>query len=77
MADNIKTNKKGFIEIEGIVEDLLPSTTFTVKLDNGHVLQAHLSGRMRMNKIRILTGDRVIVEVSPYDMTKGRIIYRK
>lgn len=75
MSD-IKTTKKGFIEIKGEVEDLLPNTTFKVKLENGHTITAHLSGKMRMYKIRILTGDKVTVEVSPYDLSKGRIIYR-
>ena len=72
----IKTTKKGFLEINGVVEDLLPNTTFKVKLENGHTINAHLSGKMRMHKIRILTGDSVTVEVSPYDLTKGRITYR-
>ena len=72
-----KRNRKGFIEIQGMVEELLPSTNFKVKLENGHMIQAHLSGKMRMNKIRILPGDQVIVEMTPYDLTKGRIIYRQ
>lgn len=72
-----KRNKKGFIEIQGIVEELLPSTNFKVKLENGHMILAHLSGKMRMNKIRILPGDQVIIEMTPYDLTKGRIIYRQ
>jgi len=71
-----ETNKKGFIEMTGIVEELLPSTNFKVKLENEHIIQAHLSGRMRMNRIRILPGDKVTVEMTPYDLTKGRIIYR-
>ncbi len=60
----------------GVVEELLPNTTFKIKLDNGHIITAHLSGKMRMYKIRILTGDKVTVEMSPYDLTKGRITYR-
>ena len=68
--------KKEFIEMKGIVEELLPSTNFRVKLDNGHTILAHLSGKMRMNKIRILPGDKVTVEMTPYDLTKGRIIFR-
>jgi translation initiation factor IF-1 len=72
-----KRNRKGFIEIQGTVEELLPSTNFKVKLENGHMILAHLSGKMRMNKIRILPGDQVIVEMTPYDLTKGRIIYRQ
>ena len=72
-----KKNKKGFIEVEGIVEELLPAANFQLKLDNGHIVRAHLSGKMRMNKIRILPGDRVVVEMTPYDLTKGRITFRK
>lgn len=72
----IKTNKKGFIEVKGLVEETLPSTTFRVRLENGHELVAKLSGKMRMYKIRVLPGDEVMVEMSPYDLTKGRIITR-
>lgn len=71
-----RQNKKGFIEMEGLVEELLPSTNFKVKLDNNHIIHAYLSGKMRMHKIRILPGDKVTVEMTPYDLTKGRIIYR-
>lgn len=63
--------------MQGEVEELLPSTNFKVKLENGHVILAHLSGKMRMHKIRILPGDHVTVEMTPYDLTKGRIIYRQ
>ncbi|MFH0819228.1 MAG: translation initiation factor IF-1 [Patescibacteria group bacterium] len=73
----IKTNKKGFIEIEGVVDELLPNACFKVTLENKQEILAHLSGRMRMHRIRILAGDKVIIEMSPYDLTKGRIIYRK
>ncbi|MFA6098469.1 MAG: translation initiation factor IF-1 [Patescibacteria group bacterium] len=73
---NSKQNKKGFIEVEGTVEELLPATNFKVKLENDHIIQAHLSGRLRINKIRILPGDHVTIEMTPYDLTKGRIIYR-
>ena len=69
--------KEEQIEMEGVVIDTLPSTTFKVKLDNGHVVTAHISVRMRRNYIRIYTGDRVSVELTPYDLTKGRITYRK
>ncbi len=69
-------NAKGFLEVEGVVEELLPSANFRVKLDNGHEILAHLSGKMRMFKIRLLPGDRVKVEMTPYDLSKGRIIYR-
>ncbi|MBU0963635.1 translation initiation factor IF-1 [Patescibacteria group bacterium] len=73
---NFNKNKKGFIEIDGIVEELLPAANFKVKLENGHLIHAHLSGKMRMHKIRILPGDRVTIEMTPYDLTKGRVIYR-
>jgi len=62
--------------MEGEVIDTLPNTTFRVKLDNGHVVIAHISGKMRKNYIRILTGDRVKVELTPYDLSKARITYR-
>jgi translation initiation factor IF-1 len=68
--------KEDCIEMEGVVEDALPNTTFRVKLDNGHVVLAHISGKMRKNYIRILKGDRVKVELTPYDLTKGRITFR-
>ena len=76
-TSNVKTNKKGFLEIDGNVEELLPAANFKVKLENGHIIHAHLSGKMRMHKIRILPGDVVTVEMTPYDLTKGRITYRK
>ena len=68
--------KEDAIQIEGEVVETLPNTTFRVKLDNGHVVIAHISGRMRKNYIRILTGDRVTVQLTPYDLTKGRITFR-
>jgi translation initiation factor IF-1 len=68
--------KDDHIEMEGKVLDTLPNTMFRVELDNGHVITAHISGRMRKNYIRILTGDRVKVEMTPYDLSKGRITYR-
>ncbi|MBD3620075.1 MAG: translation initiation factor IF-1 [Gammaproteobacteria bacterium] len=68
--------KEDHIEMEGTVVDTLPNTMFRVELDNGHVVTAHISGRMRKNYIRILTGDRVTVQLTPYDLTKGRITYR-
>jgi len=68
--------KDEHIEMEGKVLDSLPNTMFRVELDNGHVITAHISGRMRKNYIRILTGDRVKVEMTPYDLSKGRITYR-
>ncbi|MDP1884708.1 MAG: translation initiation factor IF-1 [Candidatus Moranbacteria bacterium] len=69
-------NNKELVKLEGVVEETLPSTTFKVKLDNGHVVLAHISGRMRVNYIRLLPGDRVLIEMSPYDLTKGRITQR-
>jgi translation initiation factor IF-1 len=69
-------SKEDQIEMEGVIVDTLPNTTFRVKLDNGHIITAHISGKIRKNYIRILTGDRVKVEMTPYDLTKGRIIYR-
>ena len=68
--------KEEKIEVEGSVVEALPSTQFRVKLDNGHNVLAYLSGKMRKNYIRILLGDRVRVELSPYDLTRGRITYR-
>jgi len=68
--------KEDHIEFEGKVLETLPNTTFRVELENGHVVTAHISGRMRKNYIRILTGDSVKVELTPYDLTKGRIVYR-
>jgi translation initiation factor IF-1 len=63
--------------VEGVVKELLPNTQFVVTLENGHEVIAHISGKMRMHFIRILPGDQVSVELSPYDLTKGRISYRK
>ncbi|MCD6530970.1 translation initiation factor IF-1 [bacterium] len=68
--------KKDTIQMEGVVLEALPNTTFRVKLDNGHIILAYISGRMRKNYIRILPGDRVTVELTPYDLTRGRIVYR-
>ena len=68
--------KEDHIEMEGTVTDTLPNTTFRVELENGHVVTAHISGRMRKNYIRILTGDKVTVQLTPYDLRKGRIVYR-
>ncbi len=68
--------KEDHIEMEGTVVETLPNTMFRVELDNGHVVTAHISGRMRKHYIRILTGDKVKVELTPYDLSKGRIVYR-
>ena len=68
--------KEEQIEIDGTVVDTLPNTTFRVELENGHIVTAHISGKMRKNYIRILTGDQVKVELTPYDLSKGRITFR-
>ncbi len=68
--------KEDPIEVEGVVIEPLPNAMFRVKLDNGHTVLAHISGKMRMHYIRILSGDRVTVELSPYDLKRGRITYR-
>jgi translation initiation factor IF-1 len=70
------SKKKDMIEMEGTITEPLPNAMFRVQLENGHEVLAHISGRMRMNYIRILKGDRVLVELSPYDLTRGRITYR-
>lgn len=69
-------NNKELIRVEGEVLETLPSTTFRVRLDNGHEVLAHISGRMRVHYIRLLPGDRVTLEMSPYDLSKGRIVHR-
>ena len=68
--------KDGAIELEGTITESLPNAMFRVELDNGHEVLAHISGKMRMHYIRILPDDRVVVELSPYDLTRGRIVYR-
>ena len=68
--------KKDVIEVEGVVTEALPNAMFRVKLQNEHLILAHISGKMRLNFIRILPGDKVTIELSPYDLTKGRIVYR-
>ena len=69
--------KQDLIEMDGEVVETLPNTTFRVKLENDHIVTAHISGKMRKNYIRILTGDRVKVEITPYDLSIGRIIFRE
>ena len=69
--------KEDTLKLEGVVEELLPNMRFRVKLENGMEVHAHLCGKMRMRNIRVLVGDTVNVEISPYDLTKARIIYRK
>lgn len=76
-ADSSDTlNAKDFIEMQGEVVELMPAASFKVVLENGHEVLAHLSGKMRMNRIRLLPGDKVKLQISPYDLTKGRITYR-
>ncbi len=70
-------SKEDLIEFNGTVTELLPNAMFRVKLENDHVILAHTSGRMRKNRIRVLVGDKVIVEMTPYDLTKGRITFRQ
>ena len=69
-------SKEEYIEVEGVVTEPLPNATFRVQLENGHKILAHISGKMRMHFIKILPGDKVKVELSPYDLTRGRITYR-
>lgn len=71
-----RMNQKSTIEVEGVIVESLPNTTFRVKLSNGHIILATISGRMRKYNIRTLTGDRVTVELTPYDLSKGRIVQR-
>ena len=68
--------KSDMIEVEGVVVESLPNTTFQVDIGNGHTILAHISGKLRMNFVRILPGDKVTVEMSPYDLTRGRITWR-
>ncbi|GIV53577.1 MAG: translation initiation factor IF-1 [Candidatus Kapaibacterium sp.] len=68
--------KQDMIKVDGVIEEVLPNTQFIVRLDNGHKVLAHISGKMRMNFIKILVGDKVTVELSPYDLSRGRITYR-
>ena len=69
-------SKEDVIEVEGTVVETLPNTNFKVELENGHQILAHISGKLRMNYIKILPGDKVTIELSPYDLSKGRIIWR-
>jgi len=71
-----RMGKEDVIEMQGEVEENLPNATFRVKLENGHVVLGHISGKMRMHYIRILPGDKVTVQLTPYDLTKGRIVFR-
>lgn len=69
-------SKEELINFEGVILELLPNATFRVKLENGHFIIAHTSGRMRKNRIRIIVGDKITAEMTPYDLTKGRVIHR-
>jgi translation initiation factor IF-1 len=70
-------SKEDLIEFQGVVEEVLPNAMFRVRLENGHLVLAHTSGKMRKNRIRVLAGDKVSVEMTPYDLTKGRIKFRE
>lgn len=70
-------SKEDLINLDGKVEEVLPNAMFRIKLEHGNIILGHISGRMRQNKIQILTGDKVRIEMSPYDLTKGRIVYRE
>lgn len=74
--ENSTIDSKDFIELRGEVLELMPAANFKIKLENGHEILGHLSGKMRMNKIRLLPGDRVKVQMSPYDLSKGRVTFR-
>jgi len=69
-------DSKDFIELKGEILEMMPAANFKIKLENGHEILGHLSGKMRMNKIRLLPGDKVRVQMSPYDLSKGRIVFR-
>lgn len=75
-ARDAASASKEFVQVDGVVKELLPSTTFRVELENGHEVLGYLAGRLRMHRIRILPGDRVKVELTPYDLRRGRIVYR-
>ncbi|MGA8325798.1 MAG: translation initiation factor IF-1 [Candidatus Cybelea sp.] len=75
-ANASQSVKEAPLEVFGSIKQVFPSTTFSVELDNGHVVLAHIAGRLRRHRIKILPGDRVEIEISPYDLTKGRIVYR-
>ena len=77
MNEAKKRAKEEAIQMSGVVKETLPNTVFRVELENGHIITAHISGKMRKNYIRILTGDKVLVDISPYDLSKGRIVFRE
>jgi translation initiation factor IF-1 len=69
-------NRESIIKVDGVIDETLPNTQYVVKLENQHRIHAHISGKMRMNNLKVLQGDKVQVELSPYDLSKGRIVYR-
>ena len=73
---NASIDSKDFLELKGEILELMPAANFKIKLENGHEILGHLSGKMRMNRIRLLPGDKVRVQMSPYDLSKGRIVFR-
>lgn len=75
-SNQAASSSKDFIEMNGVVEELLPAAKFRIRLENDQIIMGHLSGKMRLHRIRILPGDKVKLEMSPYDLTKGRIVYR-
>lgn len=75
-AERAGDHKENTLQVEGVIHEALPNTMFRVELDNGHLVLGHISGKMRKHYIRILPGDRVTLELSPYDLTRGRIVYR-
>jgi len=76
MSNKSSSPNKDFLAVKGVVEECLPSATFKVKLENGHTILCHLSGKLRIHRIRLTPGDEVQVEITPYDLTKGRITFR-
>ena len=74
--NNSSIDSKDFLELKGEIIELMPAANFKIKLENGHEILAHVSGKMRMNRIRLLPGDKVKVQMSPYDLSKGRIVFR-
>lgn len=76
VTDNNAAPSKDVIELRGSIEEALPAARFRIKLENGHIIIGHMAGKLRMNRIRLMAGDEVRVQLTPYDLTKGRIVYR-
>lgn len=76
MGDEQQASNKDVIEFRGIIEEALPAAQFRVKLENGHTVIGHIAGKLRMNRIRLMPGDEIRIQITPYDLTKGRIVYR-